>query len=209
MLTVVTLSFAAELLQEAFSVEKNRFPELGQFSDKISELVSSLGAIRKLPLYAACVVLAGNASDVPFDACTFHNSSAIQWARLNHREDAGSEAMQLWTVISTVRYAEQMLQANDLEKVCEDLSQALIEQIKPFQENNRVMHVQAKRWSEALVENPLGLEEACLTFEPLGLALIGDYISKTADAEAAALSALDAANRVLEMAVQRIQAGKL
>ena len=98
-----------------------------------------------------------------------------------------------------------MLAANDLDRIGLDLQQALSHQLMPFQQDVPVVHVKAKRWSEALVQNPLGLEEPCLSFEPLGLVFIGEYMSKVASAETAAMSALEAANRVLEMAVARLQ----
>ena len=58
----------------------------------------------------------------------------------------------------------------------------------------------AKRWGAGFASGTLGLSEECVSLEPWRLALAGDFLAERASpAEAAALSGLEAGERIAAM----------
>ena len=61
----------------------------------------------------------------------------------------------------------------------------------------RPVHAAAKRWGAGFARGTLALNEPCVSLEPWRLAIAGDFLcERPSPAEAAALSGMEAAERV-------------
>ena len=125
---------------------------------------------------------------------------------------------ELWTAVSTAQFAETMLarkslasgESGDSDKggsAASAASAAMTAEVgrllAPFAASADgtgpvPLRASAKRWGAGFAAGTLGLQEECVSLEPWRLAIAGDYLSaeRTSPAEAAAVSGMEAAERV-------------
>ena len=169
----------------------------------------------------------GTSEAVPFDAVTIPASRTIQFlardASKPGREplvkipgDDSNGVGELWTAVSTADFATAMAAQESLAKgesgdsdkggsaaamACTILSnevQGLLTAAAGAPPP--LLAAVAKRWGAGFASGTLGLSEECVSLEPWRLAIAGDFLAERASpAEAAALSGLEAGERIAAM----------
>jgi len=190
---------AAKTIQNALESERPDGELRSNFETPLRELIIKLHALKRYPLYSLMVAHDNNLADkasIEFDSCAVNASSVLQWIRYCQSHNS---QLNLWTAVSTVGFAQKMIAEGDNKELVKD---TMFEEFSRYLTNMQLdisdpVFVGTQRWGQGLTLEPLGLEEQCLTFEPWGLSICGDYIGKAANAEAALLSGMQTADRIL------------
>ena len=177
----------------------------------------SVGLAAALPFDAA-VVPSGSVHFLCRDASKPGRPATRPLPVATAASDLGREA-ELWTAVSSTTLAKKLLGTNaavlaeagesdrggrTAAAAAQLMSREISVLLAPFfggQPSDvpppRV--ATAKRWSAALPDGTLGLQEACVGLEPWRLAIAGDFLQQhSSPAQAAMLSGLDAGERVAD-----------
>ena len=165
----------------------------------------------------------GFSASVPFDAATVPGSSVIRFLARDASKPGRppertiptkhEELGELWTAVSTPAFAKAVLQhadaaesgdsergGNGAKMAQEAMTSEMNRLFQPYHSVEASAHLAAaaKRWGAGFAADTLQLQEECIGLEPWRLAICGDYIAKPkgSPAEAAALSGMEAAERV-------------
>jgi hypothetical protein len=167
----------------------------------------------------------GTSAAVPFDAVCVPGSRVVRFlsrdaskpdrAPLVPLPNEPSRSAELWTAVSTDEFASAMLAQESLERgesgdsdrgggtaaaAAEAMSSEVAKLLAPYTgdgDGARPLAAVAKRWGAGFAAGTLGLQEPCVTLEPWRLAISGDFVSEgTSPAESAALSGMEAAERI-------------
>eukprot|EP00658_Telonema_sp_P-2_P080742 TRINITY_DN8101_c0_g1_i2.p1 TRINITY_DN8101_c0_g1~~TRINITY_DN8101_c0_g1_i2.p1 ORF type:complete len:402 (+),score=70.90 TRINITY_DN8101_c0_g1_i2:148-1353(+) len=204
--------FAADVITS--EVDTSADPELThpEVRRVVDDFCSGLRGLRKTSRYALMLAFDRPLDEVGWDGAAVHGSGVLQFMARGMTTPTGVEC---WTAGSTAEfggYIDQLARAGGmspeeaLEKATPLLLDAALESLGR-REGARVRvvdpcFVQTRRWGNAFFDKTLdlGKHNQAVTFQQLGLAVCGDYLSDAQNVQAAALSGMCAADRVLQWA---------